>query len=154
MIAIDTLLINCATRVGNFKSALLGSFQSALTAASSGVFVDFSGGDVGVISTVAVTTGFLADAGLALDFYTAGNGGLSDVSNTAKTCVFIVCVSVHVDPDGNFAGAGAGLYLGTESALGGGFSYHENYSMRRSWFNLSEIFQKVLGGGQREGRCE
>jgi RHS repeat-associated protein len=122
-------------------------------ASSLGAFLDFSDGDVGSYGVLAKTTGFLVDAGVGLDFFKGSSDGLSERSTTIKTCLFIVCLNVHQDIDGNFIGLGGGLFSGTQTAFGGGFSFQENNPFISHPFNVFRFLDDLLVG-YNGGKCE
>ena len=122
-------------------------------ASSLGGFVDFTNGDIGAVGTISETAGFAADAGVGIDFYKGGSDVLNGKSNTIKVCLVLACVGVHENVEGDFIGLGVGLFPGTETGLGGIFSYYENTSYLSDKFNPYNFFKNIFNKGGNGGLC-
>jgi len=93
---------------------------------STGYYFDVNNFKFGGVGTSSETTGFLVDAGFSLDFYKGESSCLTKETYTKKICIAVVCINWHTDSNNDFYGLGFGLFGGTETGFGGGFSHHKN----------------------------
>src|SRR5690606_34009754 len=121
-----------------FTLGLSGSAEVTLgkgIAVSGGAFVDFTDGDIGIQYGSAETAGFISDAGVQIDIYFGGDEQISGSTTSGKVCVLVACATAHYDSTGEWSGISVGGFAGTETGLGGGFSYQETSTQANS-FNL------------------
>src|SRR5690554_6560479 len=121
---------------------------------SLGGLVDFKNGNIGAVGTLSKTAGLLSDVGLGVDFYKGGSENLSGRSNTITACLVVICINIHNDDAGKFTGLGGGLFLGTQTGLGGGFAYHRNSSYLSDLFNIPQFLKDNFEKDPNRDVCE